>query len=113
MRPQARDEPQHGRLSTARRSENGDELAFVGQVGHTERHIADDGQLAESLRDAVKLDDVRTGNGRSRWIVHAQSSTTRYGNRPRWNQNSRRSIPYASVPMMRRIRMMCSDKPRR
>ena len=69
---------------------------------------------AEPLRDVAELDDVAaTAPAAAGGLGSRHSSTTRYGNRPRWNQNSRRSMPYASRPMMIRIRMMCSDRPRR
>ena len=52
------DQPQHRRFSAPGRSQNRDELAFVRQVGHRERHVADDGEVAEPLRDVVEIDDV-------------------------------------------------------
>ena len=89
LRRQPRNQPQHGGLTAAGRPENRDELAFVRPVLNRERHVVDGGEAAIPLRDAAELDDVRDGRG---GLGH-HSSATRYGNRPRWNQNSTRSMP--------------------
>ena len=59
VRRQARDETEDRGLPAAGRSEDGHELALARQIGHGEGDIPNHGEVAESLGDAAKLDDVR------------------------------------------------------
>ena len=74
MRPQAGNQPQHGRLAAARRPEDRDELALVRQVLHRERDVADDGEVAEPLRDVSNSTMLAVGSC-GRGLAHRHSST--------------------------------------
>jgi hypothetical protein len=83
MRRQPGDQPGARWTCRTPTAQDRDELALLRQVGHRERDVADDGEAAEPFGHVRELDDV-AGRGRpDGWAGHDQSSTTRYGNRPR------------------------------
>src|SRR6476661_5458822 len=129
LRRETRDESQHGRLSAPGWAEDRDELHLVRNVLDGERHVLDGREaVVVGLRHAIEQNDGRRWRRRrGRWwhrfaralgccfVRHGggQSSSVRYGNSPRWNQYSNRSMPYASSPITIRIAKMCSVRPRR
>src|SRR6266550_5121847 len=117
LRSEARDEAQDRRFPAPRRPEDRDELTFARQILDPERDILDRREpVIVRLGNALELDDRgpdRECGSRLSQRAHAYSDRRRYGNSWVWNHNSRRSIAKASSPMIIRIKMMCSVRPRR
>src|SRR6266550_402601 len=117
LRPEAGDEAQDGGFPAPRRPEDRDELALARQILDPERDVLDRREaVVVRFRHALELDDRRPDRecgSRLSQRAHTYSDRRRYGNSWVWNHNSRRSIAKASSPMIIRIKMMCSVRPRR